>query len=142
MSLINLTILQGWYQIGFNTSAFDENSEYSTTTYLYTAKQDGIYDIYVQAKTESLVTAAEFGVGIFKRNAGETTYTLMAEETFLSVNISVLTINVDVSPPIRSTRTLLKLKQGDAITFAVKVPLLSLKLVGGTSSFFSIYQVK
>lgn len=142
MSLINLTILQGWYQIGFNTSAFDENSEYSTTTYLYTAKQDGIYDIYVQAKTESLVTAAEFGVGIFKRNAGETTYTLMAEETFLSVNINLGVTSIDVSPPIRSTRTLLKLKQGDAITFAVKVPLLSLKLVGGTSSFFSIYQVK
>ena len=143
MSLINLTILQGWYQIGFSSTTFDENSEYSTTTYLYTAKQDGIYDIYVQAKSESVVSAAEFGVGIFKKGVNETAYTLIAEETYLSININLVgLINIDVSPPIRSTRTLLKLKLGDVITFAVKVPLVSLKLIGGSSSFFSIYQVK
>lgn len=143
MSLINLTILQGWYQIGFSSITFDENSEYNTTTYLYTAKQDGIYDIYVQAKSESVVSAAEFGVGIFKKGINETAYTLIAEETYLSVNINLVNlINIDVSPPIRSTRTLLKLKLGDAITFAVKVPFVSLKLIGGSSSFFSIYQVK
>lgn len=142
MSLVSLAILQGWYQIGFNNTDFDENTEYSTTTYLYTAKQDGIYDIYVQAETESLVSAAEFGVGIFKKNVGETTYTLMAEETYLSVNINLALASIDVSPPTRSTRTLLKLKLGDVITFAVKVPLVSLKLIGGSSSFFSIHQVK
>lgn len=142
ISLLSLTALLGWYQIAFNSIDFDENSEYNTTNYQFTAKQDGVYDIYLQAKTESVVSASEYGVGIFKKNVGETNYTLIAEETFLSININILAINVDVSPPSRNTRTLIKLKKGDVIIFGVKVPLVSLKLIGNTSSFFSINQVK
>jgi len=143
-SILSLNLLNGYNAVKFPDAgkAFDENDEYDETTASFTAKQDGIYDIFVQADSKGLISASEFGVGIFKIDGTTNVTSLVAEERFLSVNVSVLLINLDVSPPTRSTQTLVKLKAGDKIIFGVKVPLLTLNLAGSTQTYFTIHQVK
>lgn len=138
-SLLNLTLLQGWKQIGFDQIEFDENIEYDISSYQYTAKQDGIYDIYAQIKTGSILTVGDIGIGIFKKGVGESNFSLLAEETYLNVTVTSI---IAVSPTSRSTKTLVKLKKGDTIVFAAKVPLVEITLLGGSFSFFTIHQVK
>ncbi|SHG44346.1 hypothetical protein [Dysgonomonas macrotermitis] len=153
INLISLTtdiLTTGWFKIAMPVENFDYNTnattrpngDYNTSTYEFTAPVTGLYEIFVQFKTSSVVSASEVGVGIFKRNSGATAFTLIAEETFLSVNVSVLTINLDVSPPTRKTQTLVQLNAGDSIIFGAKVPLVSVTLVGGTSTYFTINQVR
>lgn len=152
-SLISLAtdiLTAGWFQIAMPVEDFDintdvttrPNGDYNITTSEFTAPVTGLYEIFVQFKTSSVVSAAEVGVGIFKRNSGATDFTLVAEETYLSVNVSVLTIDLDVSPPTRKTQTLVQLNAGDTIIFGAKVPLVSVTLLGGTNTYFTINQVR
>lgn len=133
-SLLDLTLLQGWNLIRFDQVDFDENSEYSTSSFQYIAKQGGIYDIYTQIKTGSVLSAGDYGIGIFRKKVGDDIFELIAEETTRSISIT--------SPITRSSKTLVKLNKGDIISFAAKIPLLSITLLGGSSSFFTIHQIK
>ena len=121
---------------------FDENNEYDAATSTFTAKQDGIYSIFMQADSKGLISAAEFGVGIFMTDPMTNTTTLLSEERYLSVNINIILLQLDVSPPTRSTQTLVKLKAGEQIRFGLKVPLLSLNILSSTQTSFTIHQVK
>lgn len=143
ITLLDLVLLSGWNKIPFSTEEFDEHNDYNnTTTYEFTAPQAGIYNIYVQLETTGVVTAGEVGVAIFKKAFGASTYTMLAQESYLNVSINVLGIGVGVSPPTRNVQRLVKLAKGDVITFGAKVPLLSVTLVGGSKSFFTIEHVK
>uniref|UniRef100_UPI0039BDF57D hypothetical protein n=1 Tax=Formosa sp. 3Alg 14/1 TaxID=3382190 RepID=UPI0039BDF57D len=143
-SLLSVSLLNGYSVTNFPSSGeeFDENSEYDASTSTFTAKQDGIYEVYVQANSKGAVSAAEFGVGIFKEDGTSGSISLLAEDRYLSVNVSVLTIDLDVSPPTRSTQTLVKLNAGDKIKFGTYVPLLAAGVLNGFESQFSIHQVK
>ncbi|RTY88862.1 C1q-like domain-containing protein [Flavobacterium sp. RSP15] len=125
--------------IPFSTEEFDENSDYNTTTYQFTAPQNGIYNVYVQYELTTLVATTGVGVAIFVQRSG--TNTLEAEEIFDSINISVLTVNVNVSPPTRKTSTLVKLNAGDKIFFGAAAGT-TISLLSGSKSFFTIMQVK
>ncbi|MDW5289143.1 hypothetical protein [Formosa sp. PL04] len=129
--------------IGFPASGeeFDENDEYNTATGEFTAKQAGIYNINIQANNNGLVSAAQFGVGIFKTPAGSSSSELMASDTYLSVNVNLAITSLDVSPPTRSAQALVKLEAGDMIQFGVVTPLAA-DVLAGYSAQFSIYQVK
>lgn len=142
INLLNVNLLSGWYKIQFPTEEFDENNDYNVTTSEFTVPQTGIYNLYVQFATTSVISASEVGVGIFRKPSGGSSFSLIAEETFMSVNVSVLTINLDVSPPTRKTQRLVKLTKGDVIIFAAKVPAVSATLIGGSKSFFTVEQVK
>lgn len=142
VSLLDITLLSGWYKIQFPTEEFDDHSDYNPTTSEFTAPMAGVYNIYAQFATTSLLSGGEIGIGIFKKPFGTSTFSKIAEETYTSVNVSVLTIDLDVSPPSRKTQRLVKLAQGDVIIFGAKVPLVSATLIGGSKSFFSINQVK
>lgn len=143
ITLLDLTLLSGWYKIPFSIEEFDEHNDYNnTTTYEFTAPQAGIYSIYVQLETTGVVTAGEVGVAIFKKASGASVYTMLAQESYLNVSINVLTVGVGVSPPTRKVQRLVKLAAGDAIAFGAKVPLISVTLIGGSKSFFTIEQVK
>lgn len=142
VSLLDISLLTGWYKIQFPTKDFDEHADYNASTSEFTAPMAGVYNIYVQMATTSVVSAGEVGVGIFLKPFGGTGFTKIAEETYASINVSILTIDLDVSPPSRKTQRLVKLAKGDVIIFGAKVPLLSVTLIGGSKSFFAINQVK
>lgn len=137
-SVIGLTLLSNTVIIPFSTVDFDVNNEFNTTTNVFTAKQDGIYDIYVQIKASGIGVTTNYGVQILK-NA-----TVVSQNSFANVGISVLGIGiVNVTPPIRNTKTLLQLASGDTIQFNVVSNLASVSLVGNNQDcFFTIHQVR
>lgn len=142
ITLLSVSLLSGWNKIPFSTEEFDPQNNYdNVTTYEFTAPRAGLYRIYAQFETTGVVTAGEVGVAIFKKASGASTYTLLAQESYLNVSISVLSVGVGVSPPTRKVEKLVQLAMGDVITFGAKVPVLTVTLVGGSKSFFTIEQV-
>ncbi|MBZ0326832.1 MAG: hypothetical protein K8F54_04460 [Altibacter sp.] len=134
--LINLSLLSGTQIIPFDSEDFDTNNEYNTTTYTYTAKQDGIYQIDVQIEANSTIgIATNFGVMILKNG------TTISRNSF--ANIGVLGVNV--TPPVRQNSTLVALTVGDTIQFQIEgsIALGSVDLLGSfEDSSFSIYQIR
>lgn len=139
ITLLSATLLSGWNKIPFSNEELDEHNDYdNTNNYEFTAPQSGVYSVYVQFEVTGLVSAGEIGVGIFKRAAGASTYTLLAQESYVTVSVA----GINVSPLTRKSQRLVKLANGDHIAFGAKVPLLTVTLIGGSKSFFTIEQVK
>lgn len=136
-SILSLTILSGWNKVSFPTLEFDENGDFNLTTQTFTAPMNGIYNISVYVKMNSLISLSSFGVGIFKESSGHTN--LIADETYQALSVSILGIGV-TSPPTRSTQTLVKLNQGDKIHFGIKST--DLTILNNGKAQFSIFQVK
>jgi hypothetical protein len=127
--------LFNWSIIPFNNEDIDENDEYDdASNYKFTAKQDGVYEVYSQIKVTP-VSAGDFGIGIIKEVSG--TETILAQDSY--VGVSVLGINV--SSPYRRATTLISLNAGESIKFKV-YSLVSVTLAGGGDSFFTIKQVR
>ncbi|WP_308992578.1 hypothetical protein QLS71_013425 [Mariniflexile litorale] len=120
--------------IEFDTEQIDYNSEFDPSTYTFTAKQEGIYNISAQIKINAAITAStNFGLGIYKNNV------LVAEQSFLSVVVGA----VDVSSPIRYVSATLDLAVSDTITFKVTSGLVSVNILGISSdSYCAIYQIR
>ncbi|NMH27738.1 hypothetical protein [Flavobacterium silvaticum] len=133
----SLTLTSGTVQIPFNYEEFDENNEYVPSNATFTAKNAGIYAIGVQIKANNSVTvASNFGVAILKNNV------VIARNGFANVGITILTVTVNVTPPIRSVQTLVKLNTGDTIKFNVYSDLVNAGLLSAKEdSFFTIQQV-
>lgn len=130
----SLSLSSGTKKIPFDYEEFDTNDEFDISSNTFTAKQSGIYTISVQIKaTSTLSIASNFGVGIVK-NA-----TLIARNTF--ANIGVITVNV--TPPFRSTQTLVQLSSGETIKFHLYSDLINIGLLGTREDcFFTIHQVR
>lgn len=126
-----------WTKIPFNLELIDEHNDFDSSTATFTAREEGIYQVYVQIQTTSLLGADIFGVGIFVEKPGNPPQ-LVAEESYLNVSV----LGISVSPSTRKTQTILKLDAGDTIYFAAKANLISLQLLAGTSSYFTIHQIK
>jgi len=140
-STSSVTISLGSMQeiIPFDSEEFDLNDEYDTTTHVFTAQQDGIYDVSVQINSGGgLAVATNYGVSILKNG------TVVARENFANINVSVLSlINLDVTPPVRSAKTIVQLNAGDTIRFEVFTNLLSVNLLGEAyESYFTIVQIR
>lgn len=130
----SLSLSSGTKKIPFDYEEFDLNEEFDPSSNTFTAKQTGIYAITVQIKaTSTLSIASNFGVGIVKNS------TLIARNTF--ANIGVATINV--TPPFRSTQTLVQLSSGETIKFHLYSDLVNIGLLGTREDcFFTIHQVR
>jgi hypothetical protein len=137
-SVIGLSLVSNTAIIPFGTVDFDVNSEYSTVTNVFTAKQDGIYDIYVQIKASGIGVTTNYGVQILKNGS------VISQNSFANVGISVLGIGlVNVTSPIRSTQTLLQLVTGDTVQFNVVSNLAGVSLLGNNEDcYFTIHQVR
>ncbi|NML71566.1 hypothetical protein HHL23_17415 [Chryseobacterium sp. RP-3-3] len=135
--LVSISGVTNWGKILFDKKVIDENNDFDITNNTFTAPTDGIYQLYVQYKISSAVSAGELGIGIFVKK-GTNEPELVAEESY--VNISVL--GIPVSPATRKTQTMVALKSGDQVYFGAKSSLPSLDLLSGTSSLFTINQVK
>lgn len=138
-----------WKKIKFESDGieFDENLEFETSTSVFTAKQDGIYNVYTQYAVDgnallSLSTSTSLGIGVFVKN-GTDNFRLAVSETFANVGVSVVLLGtVNVTPPYRKAQTLLSLKAGDQVFVGAYTTLASLSLLSGTNTLFSVYQVK
>ena len=123
--------------IKFSNKDFDLSNDYSLSTGVFTAKIAGIYHINISLKFASSVLSltGDVGVAIQKTTLAGITAT-KAKASFS--NIAVLGINV--SPPTRTTETIVELNPGDTITFLVIGP--SAITVVNEETFFSIEQVR
>ncbi|TWP27331.1 hypothetical protein ETU09_07760 [Apibacter muscae] len=137
-SLISLDGISGWNKIAFENISFDYNNKYDLNRYEFIAKNSGIYAVYIQYTTSSLISASNVGVGILKRKASENIYTLEAEESFSNVSV----LGISVSPPTRKFFSIVDLNEGDAITFVASGLSLSIQLLGGADTYFTIFQIK
>lgn len=135
---ISHSLVSGRSIINFNNELTDYNDEFNTTTKTFTAKQDGIYSISAQIKLNSSISAStNFGIGIYKNNV------LVAEQSFLSVSITLVFVDINVSPPIRYVSTILDLAANDTITFKVSSTLSTVNILGTSSdSYCAIYQLR
>ncbi|NRS90725.1 hypothetical protein HNQ02_003672 [Flavobacterium sp. 7E] len=125
----------GYKRIAFNTELFDENNDYNTSSYEFVAPKDGIYSVYVQYESSSLLAATSVGVAIFTDRSG--TVAIEAEEVYTNVAFATFF----VSPPTRKTQTLVKLNAGDKVFFGASSSLI-VTSIGGVKSFFTIAQIK
>lgn len=138
-SLVDISLLTGWKKLLFTTEDFDENNEYDNTTTPSTGgqfipKQDGIYVIYAQYSVNSLISASDIGVGIFRKPASGGSFSLIANGTSLGVGLLGGTI-------MRNIQTLIKLNANDVIIIGA-YSLLTLTLIGSNNSYVTIHQVK
>lgn len=120
--------------IPFNQTEIDTNSEFDTTNYTFTPKQDGIYNVYAQIKSSSILSiSTNFGIRILKNGS------IVARQDF--ANVGVLTVNA--TPPIRNVQTLLELSTEDTVSFQVVGNLINVSLVGNSAeSYFNIHQIR
>lgn len=133
----SLSITSGTIKVPFNYEDFDENNEFDTSTNTFTAKNEGIYAINVQIKSNATSVATNFGVSILK---GETT---LARCGFSNIGINLAFVTINVTPPVRAVQTLVKLNVGETITFNINTDLINVGLLSNKSdSFFTIQQVR
>lgn len=139
---ILLTLGSNVATVPFNTLDFDTNSEFNTTTYTFTAKQDGIYQVYAQINSAGALGAStDYGIQILKGS------TVIAQQNFaninLNINIIAIQLNLNLTPPVRCVQTLVQLNANETIKFQLFTNLVSATLLGSKSdSFFSIYQIR
>lgn len=134
----NLSLSSGTQHIPFDYEEFDYNNEFNTGTHTFTAKQNGVYAVSVQIKTNSAVSVAtNLGVAI-QKNA-----TVIARNGFANIGVTVLFITLNVTPPFRSTQTLVQLDTGDTIQFSLYSDLINIGILGSREDcFFTIHQVR
>lgn len=138
-SLLSISLLNGWLQVSFPTLEIDEGNNYDTAQQEFIAPSTGVYNAYFFIEMASLLSVSTTGIGIFKIDGISGIRTLLSEESF--TNISVL--GIGVSPPTRSTQTIVKLNKGDKISFGMRgIPLASIGLLTNSNAQFSILRVK
>lgn len=128
--------------LAFDTEDFDIKNEFDTSTGYFVAENDGIYRVTGQIKTASL-SAGTLAIRAYKTNLSNV-QTLIAEENFVNVSITLVGTGINVSPPTRSVSTLVQLEAGEKISFSVytAVSLNVLGSAGGYDSFCTIEQVR
>lgn len=130
----NLSLTLNYAIIPFDEETFDLNNEFDPSTHTFTAKQEGVYSVFVQINSNGvLAVSTNYGVCIFK-NA-----TIVAQQNF--ANIAVL--GIKLTPPVRSVQTLVQLNEGDTIHFELFTNLLTANILSDKEdSFFTIHQIR
>ncbi|MCT2406256.1 hypothetical protein NZD88_01645 [Chryseobacterium antibioticum] len=135
-SLLSISLLNGWLQVSFPTLEIDDGNNYSLSQQEFITPKTGIYNVYFFLEMASLLSASTTGIGIFKIDISGNT-TLLCEESFANINV----LGIGVSPPTRSTQTIVKLNKGDKITFGMRgVVLSNISLLANSNAQFSILQ--
>lgn len=137
-SNISITLGSDYAIIPFNELVFDLNNEFDALTHTFTAKQDGIYQIYAQINSSGGIAAStDYGIQILKGTE------VIAQENFTNLNINLGLINLNITPPIRNVQSLVQLTEGESIQFRLFANLLSVNLLSSKSdSFFTIHQIR
>lgn len=135
---INLTLGSNVVKIPFNNVAFDINNEFDIATNTFTAKQDGIYQVYAQINSSGgLAISTDYGIQILKGTE------VIAQENFANISVTIVFLTINITPPIRNVQTLIQLSEGETISFQLFTNLLSADLLRSkTDSFFTIHQIR
>ena len=133
-STVSLSLTSNLAIMPFNSVDWDLNNEFDTTTFTFTAKQDGIYSLFAQLKASPTISiTGNFGISVYKNNVLEST------NSFANVGV----VGVNITPPVRAVYTLVGLSTGDEITFKVTSTLSNLSIIGSsTESYFTIHQIR
>ena len=101
-----------------------------------------IYRVTAQIKTSTL-SVGTLALRVYQTSNSNVT-TLIAEENYANISVSVLGNGVNVSPPTRSVTTLVQMAAGERISFGAysAVALNLLGSNGGVNSFCTIEQVR
>ncbi|MFP3835618.1 hypothetical protein [Chryseobacterium sp. SIMBA_028] len=138
-SLLSISLLNGWLQASFPILEIDDGNHYNLTQQEFTAPSSGVYNVHFFLEMESLLSVSTIGIGIFKIDGISGIRTLLSEESFANVNV----LGIGVSPPTRSTETLVKLNAGDKIIFGMKgIALANIGLLENSKAQFFILQVR
>lgn len=134
----SLALSSGTQIVPFDYEEFDYNDEFNTSTHTFTAKQSGLYAIGVQVKTNSTVSVAlNLGVAIQKNGI------VIARNGFANIGITVVFLTINVTPPFRSTQTLVQLNADETIRFSLYSDLINIGILGSREDcFFTIYQLR
>lgn len=142
---ISISLSSGVAKLQFNNEDYDENNEYNTVpgSYEFIAKNAGLYGIDIQIKAGSVINVSpDFGVAIMKTPVSTGVPIILAKQSFANVGITILGLTINVTPPVRFVRTIVKLAVGDKIYFNVNNNI-SLGLSSAAEeSFFTIQQVR
>ena len=123
----------GYDKIPFAIESLDKNNDYdSTAAYEFTAPKDGIYSVYVLSNLYAAISVSSVGVAIFSKH-GSDAAKLEGEEVSGSISL--------FSSTTRRTQTLVQLSAGDKLFFGATSGL-SVTVISGTKSFFTIMQVE
>lgn len=135
---IGITLGSNYAIVPFNNLDFDVNNEFDTATYTFTAKQDGIYDIYAQINSSGgLAVSTNYGIQILKGTE------VIAQQNFANISVSLVVGSINVTPPVRSVQTLVELSENETIQFRLFTNLASVSLLRSkTDSFFTIHQIR
>lgn len=139
----NLTLTSSRAKIPFNAKEIDTNNDFNTVTNTFTAPKSGLYAMGVQIKSTAAVgVTTDFGVQIVKNGSN-----VLAKNSFANIGIDVtvvlITITVNVTQPVRYTKTTAYLNAGDTITFETYSALLNVSLFGNSDeNHFYIYEVQ
>lgn len=137
---ININIGSNYAILPFDNLDFDTNNEFNSTTNTFTAKQDGIYQIYAQINSSGGIAAStNYGIQILKGSS------VIAQQNFsnLHIGISLVGLSLDITPPVRNIQTLVQLSEGETIRFQIFTNLLSVSLLRSKAdSFFTIQQIR
>lgn len=135
-SSITLTLAiptTNWRYIAFPNKLIDLNNEYNTGTGVYTAKNTGTYDVNFRVSLSGVSALATYGVAIYKKASGGSTFTLVTSATE-STLLGITAVDVQVKSP-------LTLDAGDQLMFAVQNNnLLTLTIGGEGMSYIIISQ--
>ncbi|MFV9551490.1 hypothetical protein [Algibacter sp. PT7-4] len=132
--LITLSLGFGYSLVEFDNELIDSNNEFDPTTYTFTAKQDGIYNVSAQIKINSPISiSTDFGIGIYKNDV------LIAEQSFPSFVVAL----INITSPIRHVSTVIDLLENDTITFKLSSSLANVNILGNSpDSYCTIYQLR
>lgn len=127
----------------FNGEEMDNNEEYNTSTYTFSPKQAGVYQIYATvnlAPDDVLGATSSVDVGLQIKNGSD----VIAEASSALVGATVGITNVYMQP-IRSVMTMEALNVGDEITFHLinrgSAPI-DVDLLTGDNAYIFVQQVR
>lgn len=131
---LNLAIpIANWRYIALPNKLMDLNSEYNTSTGVYTAKNTGTYNVNFRMSLSGLAILTTYGIAIYKKTAAGTAFSYLTSATKTTLaSITALDIQVKSS---------FSLDAGDQLMFAVQNNALASLTIGSEGmSYLIIYQ--
>jgi len=142
-SVLDITLANGTSEtLQYNNEVIDLNDEFDVTTFEFSPKQTGFYEVYamINMTPDPSGITASTNVGLQIKNGA----TVLAESSAALVSATVGIVNVYVQP-IRAIHTVIELTPSDVITFHINnggLVNIDVDLLSEQHGYFFIRQVR